>query len=152
MNFATFLKLPKFLQHGRCNIYHGFQNPCNIFLQQLVMLQKRNLKVPSVGGWWCGAVWAWIRTKYFTHLIYYSYTQAIVKRCHQWLTGPYPIAYRPKCWYVCDNFWNLAHQRDKAPYFFTSPVIMFCNIFNLNNMVTFLYKFQIISTFCFCNI
>ena len=45
-----------------------------------------------------------------------------------------------------------AHQRGKAPYFFANPVIMFQNTFNLNNMVTFLYKFQIISTFCFCNI
>ena len=50
MNFATFQKASKSLQHGLCNIIQFFQNPCNIVLQQLLMLQKTILKYLSVGG------------------------------------------------------------------------------------------------------
>ena len=52
---------------------------------------------------------------------------------------------------MCDNF-RFLRSNAESPHFFTSLANMFCNTFNLNNMVTFQYKFQIITKFCFCNI
>ena len=59
-------KFSKSLQHGLCNIlesakilatltlqhFPSFQNLCNIFLQQLVMLQKNHIKTHIEEVWW----------------------------------------------------------------------------------------------------